>query len=97
MDKIDVCSFCDDHNKIYFSTTEKHVYMIFKSNGEIMRIQMFENEIYKIFSNIVPDDIRLLGLNKEIFHQNLIINVLPVLPPVSRPYVRMKVLLVMMI
>lgn len=89
MDKIDVCSFCDASQPRYiFSTTEKHVYMIFKSNGEIMRIQMFENEIYKIFSNIVPDDIRLLGLNKEIFHpKNLIINVLPVLPPVSRPYV----------
>ena len=89
MDKIDVCSHCDSlQPKYIFSTTEKHIYMIFKINGETTRIQMFENEIYKVFSNIIPNDINLLGLNKDLFHpKNLIINVLPVLPPVSRPYV----------
>ena len=89
MDKIDVCSHCESlQPKYIFSTSDKFIYMIFKINGETTKIQMFENEIYKIFSNIIPDDIHLLGLNKDLFHpKNLIINVLPVLPPVSRPYV----------
>lgn len=89
MDKIDVCSHCESlQPKFIFSTSDKFIYMIFKINGETTKIQMFENEIYKIFSNIIVEDIHLLGLNKDIFHpKNLIINVLPVLPPVSRPYV----------
>ena len=34
MDKIDVCSHCDScQPKYIFSTTEKHIYMIFKING----------------------------------------------------------------
>ena len=89
MDKIDVCSHCESlQPKYIFSTSDKFIYMIFKINGETTKIQMFENEIYKIFSNVIADDIHLLGLNKDLFHpKNLIINVLPVLPPVSRPYV----------
>ena len=98
MDKIDVCSHCESlQPKYIFSTSDKFIYMIFKINGETTKIQMFENEIYKIFSNVIADDIHLLGLNKDLFHpKNLIINVLPVLPPVSRPYV-MAELHVMMI
>lgn len=89
MDKIDTCVHCEAFQPKYvFSTSEKQIYMIFKSNGEQNRIQVFENEIYKIFSNISKEDIDLLGLNSEKFHpKNLIINVLPVLPPTSRPYV----------
>ena len=57
-------------------------------NGEITRIQINEQEIYKIFSNISKDDVYLLGLNRNNFHpKNLVIHLLPVLPPVSRPYV----------
>ena len=89
MDKVDVCTFCEaSQPKYIFSTSEKQIYMIFKINGEITRIQMFEQEIYKMFSNITSHDIYLLGLNQNDFHpKNLIIHTLPVLPPVSRPYV----------
>ena len=89
MDKIDICSSCQTcQPKYIFATMDRQIYMIFKIDGENTRIQMFENEIYKIFSNMKEDDIELMGLNKENFHpKNLIISVLPVLPPVSRPYV----------
>ena len=89
MDKVDVCTYCEaSQPKYIFSTSEKQIYMIFKINGEITRIQMFEQEIYKMFSNITSHDIYLLGLNQNDFHpKNLIIHTLPVLPPVSRPYV----------
>lgn len=89
MDKVDVCTNCEiSQPKYIFSTTEKQIYMIFKMNGEITRIQINEQEIYKIFSNISKDDVYLLGLNRNNFHpKNLVIHLLPVLPPVSRPYV----------
>ena len=89
MDKVDMCGNCEVlQPKYIFSTSEKQIYMIFKMNGEITRIQMFEQEIYKIFSNISPQDVELLGLDQNNFHpKNLVIHVLPVLPPVSRPYV----------
>lgn len=89
MDKIDVCTHCETlQPKYVFSTSEKQIYMVFKINGEITRIQLSENEIYKFFSNMDMNDIDLLGLNKDLFHpKSLILNTLPVLPPVSRPYV----------
>tara|TARA_B100001248_G_C27398526_1_gene467746 strand:+ start:3990 stop:6692 length:2703 start_codon:yes stop_codon:yes gene_type:complete len=89
MDKIDTCDCCDTlQPKYIFQTTEKQIYMIFKINGEVTRIPMFENEIYKLISNISDDDLKLLGIFSKNFHpKNLIINTLLVLPPVSRPYV----------
>ena len=62
--------------------------MNFKTEQEIARVPMFENEIYKIFSNVCQEDINLLGLDIQHFHpKNLILNSLLVIPPVSRPYV----------
>lgn len=89
MDKINYCDNCETTQPKYiFSTTEKQIYMMFKFNGEIERIQMYESEIYKIFGNISNQDIELLGLDINNFHpKNLILSTLPVLPPVSRPYV----------
>jgi len=89
MDKVDTCSHCDAcQPKYIFSTSEKQIYMIIKRNGEQNRIQVFEDEIYKIFSNICKEDIELLGLDSKSFHpKNLVLNILPVLPPTSRPYV----------
>lgn len=89
MDKIDVCPYCNTFQPKYiFSTSEKQIYMIFKIEGEIQRMPMFENEIYNIFRNMKNEDIVLLGLGTEHFHpKNLIIQTLPVLPPVARPYV----------
>lgn len=89
MDKIDVCSYCGTFQPKYiFSTSEKQIYMNFKTEQEVARVPMFENEIYKIFSNVCQEDINLLGLDIQHFHpKNLILNSLLVIPPVSRPYV----------
>ena len=89
MDKVEICSHCKTYQPKYiFSTSEKQIYMNFKIDQEITRIPMFENEIYKIFSNIPEEDITLLGLDIKHFHpKNLILNTLLVIPPVSRPYV----------
>ena len=89
MDKIDYCTHCETIQPRYlFCTQDKHFYMIFKMDGENMRMQMFESEIRKIFENVICDDIILLGFDPANFHpKNLVLNVLPVIPPVARPFI----------
>lgn len=89
MDKIDYCTHCETiQPKYLFCTQDKHFYMVFKMDGEQMRMQMFENEIRKIFENVIAEDIILLGFDPNNFHpKNLILNVLPVIPPVARPFI----------
>ena len=89
MDKIDYCTHCETIQPRYlFCTQDKHFYMIFKMDGESMRMQMFESEIRKIFENVIQDDIILLGFDPQNFHpKNLVLNVLPVIPPVARPFI----------
>jgi len=46
-------------------------------------------EIRKIFDSILDEDIRLIGLDPTLVHpRNLVITVLPVMPPCDRPYVQ---------
>lgn len=89
MDRVDFCSFCETVQPRYvFNTTDRQIYMNFKIEGENSRIQMLESEIKKIFENISDDDITILGFNAEHFHpKSLIISVLPVIPPVARPFI----------
>ena len=89
MDKIDYCTHCETIQPRYiFCTQDKHFYMIFKMDGENIRMQMFESEIRKIFENVIRDDIYLLGFDPSHFHpKNLVLSVLPVIPPVARPFI----------
>jgi DNA-directed RNA polymerase beta' subunit len=85
MDRIYHCISCDTiQPKYVFSSTEKIIYMIFKNEG---RIVLSETEVKNILTNIRQEDIELLGFNPQTCHpKNLILTVLPVLPPVCRPY-----------
>lgn len=89
MEKIDICSHCmTSQPKFVFSTHDKNIYMNFKLKNINEKIMISDDEIYKILCNMNQKDIKLLGLKqKNILPKNLIFNVLPVLPPVSRPYV----------
>ena len=89
MDRVDYCTHCETIQPRYvFSSQDRFIYMIFKMDGESSRIQMVENEIYKIFENVERKDIVLLGFDPNHFHpKNLVLTVLPVLPPVARPYI----------
>jgi DNA-directed RNA polymerase beta' subunit len=71
--------------KYVFSSTEKIIYMVFKNEGT--RIVLSETEVRKVLTNIRDEDIRLLGFDPQYCHpKNLILTVLPVMPPVCRPY-----------
>ena len=89
MDRIDFCSHCQSFQpKFVFSSQDRSISMIFKMDGEMNRITMDENEIFQIFDNMSTNDVRVLGFNPDHFHpRNLIIRVLPVLPPAARPFI----------
>lgn len=86
MDRIYHCMSCDTTQPKYvFSSTEKIIYMVFKNEGT--RIVLQETDVKNILTNISTEDIRLLGFDPENCHpKNLVLSVLPVLPPVCRPY-----------
>lgn len=85
MEKTDVCYHCEEaKSKVIFVASESNIYQVYKKT----RILMTENEIKKIFDNVSDDDVKLLGFNPSMTHpRNLILTALPVLPPISRPYV----------
>jgi len=89
MDKIDHCQYCETMQPRYvYCSQDKNFYMIFKMEGEQVKMQMYENEIRKIFENISETDVTLLGYDIQNFHpKNLIISVLPVIPPIARPFI----------
>lgn len=90
LEKNDVCLKCHTlQPKYMFSTSEKVIQLIFKmGSGEYRKDVLFDEEIRKIFENMTDEDVSLMGFSPEHSHpHNLILDVLPVLPPVARPYV----------
>jgi DNA-directed RNA polymerase beta' subunit len=89
MDRVDYCAHCETiQPRFVFSSQDRFIYMIFKVDGENSRIQMTENEVYHIFDNVQTSDIQMLGFDPQHFHpRSLVLTVLPVLPPVARPFI----------
>ena len=89
IEKIELCPHCGNYQpKITFSTTENNIYMNYKNSKENIKTHLTEVEIKNIFENISNEDISILGLDPSAIHpRNIILSVLPVLPPVARPYV----------
>lgn len=85
LEKVDSCYFCDSPKpKITYQQKTNDISMKFKEK----RIILSDSDIKKMFDNIPDDDVRLLGFNPEFMHpKNLVISVLPVIPPRARPYV----------
>jgi DNA-directed RNA polymerase beta' subunit len=89
IDKIKFCSHCNLFQPKYmFSTSDNIFTASYKHGGEVGAIEITVFEIQKIFDNISDDDVRLLGFKPEFIHpKHLIITVLPVIPPRSRPFI----------
>lgn len=85
LEKVDSCYFCDSPKpKITYQQKTNDISMKFKEK----RIILSDSDIKKMFDNIPDDDVRLLGFNTDFMHpKNLVISVLPVIPPRARPYV----------
>lgn len=88
-EKIDICSHCNyPQPKIVYKQKDNSIFMEHKQKDRTVGIEMSVENISKIFSNISDQDVSLLGFDPDHFHpKNLVMTVLPVMPPCSRPYV----------
>ena len=89
VEKVEICPCCNNvQPKYMYVSTESVIYMIFKRKYEQIKTPLIENEILNVFENIEEEHVRLLGMNPDnILPKNLILQVLPVIPPVARPYI----------
>lgn len=85
VEKTDSCLHCKQQKfKISFSVLDSILYKYVDKKKVVIK----EEEIKDIFDTIPDEDVKLLGFDTELIHpRNLVINVLPVLPPISRPYI----------
>jgi DNA-directed RNA polymerase beta' subunit len=85
LEKADSCYYCDSPKpKITFQQKTSDISMKFKEK----KVNLSDLDIKKIFDNIIEDDVKLLGFNPNSMHpKNLVLSVLPVIPPRARPYV----------
>lgn len=90
IDKKDICAHClSPQPKILFKDTNIIKEYKQKGYGEKTSIVMSTEEIKEIFEGLSDSDVELLGFDSERTHpKNLIITVLPVMPPCSRPFVK---------
>ena len=88
-EKISVCKQCSHPQpKFVFSASDTTFFMICKEGKEKYRMEITMTEIKKIFDNVKNEDVILLGLDPESIHpRNLILSIIPVLPPRSRPFI----------
>ena len=92
--KIGMC--CHDNcmaekHKLKLSTTDHTILMTYEINKKTNSITMTTNEIHKILDNVRDEDVRLMGFDPSLSHpRNYILSILPVLPPVDRPYVQVN-------
>lgn len=91
--KMEICCHCNSPQpKVVYR--ENNLFMEYKQKKEEkekenskISVQLEVEDIKKIFDNISDDDVRLMGFDPSRMHpRNLILTVIPVLPPCSRPY-----------
>lgn len=89
LDRISKINFCVHCNlmqpKIQFSTKDTQFLLVYTVNE---KVPIMVKEIQNIFNKVTDPDIELLGLSPDVSHpRNLIIEVLPVIPPRARPFI----------
>jgi DNA-directed RNA polymerase II subunit RPB1 len=85
LEKVDACYHCNGPKpKITYQQKTNDICMRFKDKKMILS----DKEIKKYFDNLPDEDVVLLGFTPEFMHpKNLVLSVLPVIPPRARPYV----------
>ena len=85
VEKVDICYHCNaPKSKIVFMSIEGNIYYVVKKT----KILVNEDDIKKIFDTIDDSTVKLLGFDPSIMHpKNLILTTIPILPPISRPYI----------
>uniref|UniRef100_A0A6C0EMI0 DNA-directed RNA polymerase n=1 Tax=viral metagenome TaxID=1070528 RepID=A0A6C0EMI0_9ZZZZ len=92
LEKNDMCSHCSSPQPKILSKAKtnsivkEHKQKKTEEKNAKISIEILPEEIKKIFDNILDEDVIMLGFDPErIRPRNLVLTVLPVLPPCSRP------------
>jgi DNA-directed RNA polymerase beta' subunit len=86
--KIRFCLHCNISQPKYTISDGTFIASYKLQGSQVEKIKITMSEISKIFSNVSDDDVRLLGFDPSRSHPNfLILSVLPVIPPCSRPFI----------
>lgn len=87
--KVEECTHCKTPQPNFkFVSVENIIHMVYKDKKKKISVEISTDEIKKIFDNILDEDLELIGINPKHSHpKNFIMEVFPVLPPVSRPFV----------
>lgn len=74
--------------KIGVDIKERTVKIVHKTDSKTVEIPLSSRDIFRFVDAISDDDVRILGFDPELIHpRNLVLTVLPVIPPCSRPTV----------
>lgn len=87
--KMRMCAHCGLLQPQYiFSATENQFAAVHKTPDGPERLYLSVLDIQSIFDTILDDDVRLLGIRPERMKpSSLLLSVLPVIPPRSRPFI----------
>lgn len=83
------CTHCNTSQPKYtYSTQEQCFYAQHKEASNILKLKLNTEDVQEVFYKVLDSDVELLGFNPVHTHpRNLILSVLPVLPPRSRPFI----------
>lgn len=89
LEKVKYCMHCNISQPKYTLSLQDGVFISsYKTAKKVDKIILTQTEIAVILRNISNEDVELLGFNATRTHpKHLILSVLPVLPPRSRPYI----------
>lgn len=87
--KLRICVHCNQLQPNYiYSTVDSQFVAVHKYGATTERLCMSTLDIQKIFDSIVDEDIQTLGMNPALMKpKHLLLTVLPVIPPRSRPFI----------
>lgn len=90
--KVIVCPQCKESQPLFAECKGDGSVAMYPNKSETRvkqkRVLLTGKQIARVFENIATEDAKLVGLSSESSHpRNLIMTVLPVLPPRSRPYI----------
>lgn len=93
--KTNICCHADcgvEKPKIRFLPAENTVSIVYETaKKKSSSVILTTSEIHKILDSISDEDVILMGFNPSLSHpRNYILSVLPVLPPVDRPFVQVN-------
>lgn len=88
--KVSVCCHCDSEQPLFkVSTADSTISMVYDDKKVKTVITLSTEEIKKILDNLPDEDVELMGFDPKLAHpRNLVLTVLPVIPPSARPYVK---------